>query len=164
MKMFRRISALVLCLVLLSATCIVASAATAIKTDEKGSITIYTYESKKDNNDKALDLGVTGAATGEEMEIPPGYIALEGVVYQLCSDDGTAISDKTATTDAAKMFVKINILFSSYTYKIKIYIRNKTKIVPQSRCRTKKMIKEYVKLAVTYLGWIFQMYFEYEPE
>lgn len=100
MKMFRRISALVLCLVLLSATCIVASAATAIKTDEKGSITIYTYESKKDNNDEALDLGITGDATGEEMTVPAGYTALNGVVYQLCSADGTAISGKTATTDA----------------------------------------------------------------
>ncbi|MBQ2392116.1 MAG: hypothetical protein II306_10195, partial [Clostridia bacterium] len=100
MKMFRRISALVLCLVLLSATCIVASAAVLVDTSKKGSITIYTYESKKDDVDNELDLGVKGDATGEEMEIPTGYTALEGVEYQLCSDDGTAISGKTATTNA----------------------------------------------------------------
>ncbi len=99
MKTMKKIFALVICLLIVSASCICASAATAIKTDEKGSITIYTYESKKDNNDNALDLGVTGVATGEEMQIPTGYIALKGVVYQLCSADGNAISGKTATTD-----------------------------------------------------------------
>ncbi|MEE1024330.1 MAG: prealbumin-like fold domain-containing protein, partial [Acutalibacteraceae bacterium] len=100
MKMFRRISALVLCLVLLSATCIVASAEVLVNTSKKGSITIYTYESKKDDVDNKLDIDVAGDATGEEMEIPTGYIALAGVVYQLCYADGTAISDKTATTNA----------------------------------------------------------------
>ena len=126
MKMFRRISALVLCLVLLSATCIVASAATAIKTDEKGSITIYTYESKKDNNDAALDLGVTGAATGEEMEIPTGYIALEGVVYQLCSADGTAISGKTATTNANGVATFADLEQGTYVVKATTIPKNVT--------------------------------------
>lgn len=126
MKMFRRISALVLCLVLLSATCIVASAATAIKTDEKGSITIYTYESKKDNNDAALDLGVTGAATGEEMKIPTGYIALEGVVYQLCSADGTAISGKTATTNANGVATFADLEQGTYVVKATTIPKNVT--------------------------------------
>ncbi|MBQ2392483.1 MAG: SpaH/EbpB family LPXTG-anchored major pilin, partial [Clostridia bacterium] len=119
-------SALVLCLVLLSATCIVASAATAIKTDEKGSITICTYESKKDNNDEALDLGVKGAATGEEMEIPTGYIALEGVVYQLCSADGTAISGKTATTDANGVATFADLEQGTYVVKATTIPKNVT--------------------------------------
>ena len=133
MKMFRRISALVLCLVLLSATCIVASAATAIKTDEKGSITIYTYESKKDNNDAALDLGVTGAATGEEMEIPTGYIALEGVVYQLCSADGTAISGKTATTNANGVATFADLEQGTYVVKATTIPKNVTTSIAEMK-------------------------------
>ena len=117
MKMFRRISALVLCLVLLSATCIVASAASAIKTDEKGSITIYTYESKKDNVDGSLDLGVTGNATGEEMTVPTGYKALAGVVYQLCDADGTAISGNTATTDESGVATFADLAQDTYIVK-----------------------------------------------
>ena len=126
MKMFRRISALVLCLVLLSATCIVASAEVLADTSKKGSITIYTYESKKDNNDAALDLGVTGAATGEEMEIPTGYIALEGVVYQLCSADGTAISGKTATTNANGVATFADLEQGTYVVKATTIPKNVT--------------------------------------
>lgn len=117
MKMFRRISALVLCLVLLSATCIVASAASAIKTDEKGSITIYTYESKKDNVENALDITPNGDATGETMSVPEGYTALKGVTYTLYNADGTAISGKTATTDESGVATFADLAQDTYIVK-----------------------------------------------
>lgn len=128
MKMFRRISALVLCLVLLSATCIVASAATAIKTDEKGSITIYTYESKKDDVDNELDLGVKGDATGEAMTVPEGYTALEGVVYTLYNENGTTQVDGIApvTTDEYGIAKFENLALGTYFVKADTSATNAT--------------------------------------
>ena len=128
MKMFRRISALVLCLVLLSATCIVASAEVLVDTSKKGSITIYTYESKKDNNDEALDLGVTGAATGEAMTVPEGYTALKGVVYTLYNENGTTQVDgiATVTTDEDGIAKFENLALGTYVVKADTSATNAT--------------------------------------
>lgn len=128
MKMFRRISALVLCLVLLSATCIVASAEVLVDTSKKGSITIYTYESKKDDVDNELDLGVTGDATGEAMTVPEGYTALKGVVYTLYNANGTTQVDGIApvTTDEDGIAKFENLALGTYVVKADTSATNAT--------------------------------------
>ena len=128
MKMFRRISALVLCLVLLSATCIVASAEVLADTSKKGSITIYTYESKKDDVDNELDLGVTSDATGEAMTVPEGYTALKGVVYTLYNENGTTqvdgIAQVTTNEDGIAKFE--NLALGTYVVKADTSATNAT--------------------------------------
>lgn len=119
MKMFRRISALVLCLVLLSATCIVASAEVLVDTSKKGSITIYTYESKKDNVENALDITPNGDATGETMSVPEGYTALKGVTYTLYNADGTTKVDGVdpVTTGDDGIATFANLALDTYVVK-----------------------------------------------
>ena len=71
MKKFTKISAVVLSVLMIVASCFVANADDVINKSTKCSINIYTYESKKDGKVQE-DLPSLQPATGKTMTVPAG--------------------------------------------------------------------------------------------
>ena len=96
MKHIKKLSALLMCALIALSACITASAANeAIKdTTKKGSITITVY-----NTDKAT-IG-TGTSYGDQAfdNSTTNYTGVQGLVFELYNEAGTATTGKTATTN-----------------------------------------------------------------
>ena len=118
MKHIKKLSALLMCALIAVSACITASAANeAIKdTTKKGSITITVY-----NTDKAT-IG-TGTSYGDQAfdNSTTNYTGVQGLVFELYNEAGTATTGKTATTNSSGVASFSNLNLGTYTVKVKTY-------------------------------------------